>query len=76
MLDDIMEQVMERVMMYCSKDETRATIEEKLLGPLVRYLAIKFQAFVYVFQAIAILVSIQTILLAWLLLRSFKGVTT
>jgi hypothetical protein len=70
MLDEVLDQVVEKFMVYCSKDETRATIEDKLLGPLLRYLAVKFQAFVYVFQAIAILISIQTILLAWLLIRS------
>ena len=57
---------------YCSKAETKAQFESKVLAPAMRYLADKFSWSVRVFQIVAVLVFIQTLMLFWLLLRDIR----
>lgn len=68
----VLDSVVGRVVEYCSRDETKAQFESKVLGPAMRYLADKFSWSVRVFQIVAVLVLIQTVILLWLLLRDFR----
>lgn len=72
MLHGLLESVVRKVVDYCSDEETRAQLETRVLAPMVRYLADKFSWGVRLFQAIAVLVFIQTILLLWLLARELR----
>lgn len=68
----VLHAVLDSVVDYCSKEETRARLESKVLVPVMQYLADKFSWGVRLFQAIAVLVFIQTVLLLWLLAREMR----
>ena len=57
---------------YCSKQETRAALESRVLAPVTQYLAARFSWTVRLFQVVAVLVLIQTIILLWLLFREVR----
>ena len=71
-LQDLLDNVMGKVVDYCSKEETRAQLESKVLSPVMQYLADKFAWGVRLFQAVAVLVFIQTLVLLWLLFREMR----
>lgn len=58
---------------YVSRDETRTKLETKFLKPAVEYLSERFQWIVYVLQAVAVVLVIQTIILFVLLIRDLSG---
>lgn len=68
-LERLMDDVVTKVVDYCAKDETRTKLESHVLGPALKYLSDKFAWGVRLFQAVAILVFVQTLMLLWLLLR-------
>lgn len=68
----VIQQLVEKFVEYCSQDETREALERKLLQPLTQYLSERFAWTLKAFQALTVLVAIQTLLLIWLLFRSFK----
>lgn len=68
MLDTLLDRAVE----YCTRQETKEALESRVLTPLVRYLAHKFSWSVRLFQAVAVLVFIQTLILLWLLLREVR----
>ena len=68
MLDSLLDRAVE----YCTRRETREALESRVLTPLVRYLAAKFSWSVRLFQVVAVLVLIQTLILLWLLFREVK----
>lgn len=68
----MLEALLDRAVEYCTKDETRAALEARVLSPMVRYLASKFSWSVRLFQAVAVLVFIQTLILLWLLFREVR----
>lgn len=71
-LQNLVDSVMHNVVDYCSKEETRAQLETKVLSPVLQYLADKFAWGVRLFQAVAVLVFIQTLVLLWLLFREMR----
>ena len=71
-LSGLMETLVHNVVDYCSREETRAQLESKVVHPLVQYLAVKFSWAVRLFQVVAILVFVQTIMLLWLLAREIR----
>lgn len=72
MLHKVLDSVVHNVVDYCSKEETRAHLESKVLAPVLQYLADKFSWGVRLFQAVAVLVFIQTLILVWLLWREVR----
>lgn len=68
----VVQQLIEKFVEYCSQDETRLALEAKLLRPLTQYLTERFHWTLKAFQALTVLVAIQTFLLIWLLLRSYR----
>lgn len=68
----VVQQLIEKFVEYCSQDETRLALESKLVRPLTQYLTERFHWTLKAFQALTVLVAIQTFLLIWLLLRSYR----
>ena len=64
--------VLDSLMDYCTKEETREQLESKVLAPVLQYVADKFSWGVRLFQAVAVLVLIQTVILLWLLFRELR----
>lgn len=64
--------LMDSVVEYCTKEETRAQLESRVLGPALQYVADKFSWGVRLFQAVAVLVLVQTLILLWLLMRELR----
>lgn len=69
----LVENALAKVVDYCSRDETRQRLESQVLAPAMRYLADKFAWGARLFQAVAILMLVQTLLLMWLLWRSCRA---
>ena len=68
----VVQQLIEKFVDYCSQDETRQALESKLIKPVTDYLAERFHWTLKAFQALTLLVALQTILLIWLLVRSYR----
>jgi hypothetical protein len=71
-MNQVIESVVSKVVEVCCKDETRSKLEDKVLAPAVAYVADRFSWGVRVFQVVAVLVLIQTVLLLWLILRDLR----
>lgn len=69
----VVQQIIEKFVDYCSRDEVREEVERKLLKPLLEYLGERFHWTLKAFQALTVLVALQTLLLLWLLLRSYRA---
>ena len=69
----VVQQLIEKFVEYCSQDDTRVALERKLLKPVIEYLTDRFHWTLKAFQALTVLVAIQTLLLVWLLFRSYRG---
>ena len=72
MMSHVVDDMLAKVMDYCSREDTRAQFENRVLAPIMRYLADQFSWGVRLFQAVAILVFVQTLLLLWLLVRDAR----
>ena len=68
----MIEKLVDSVVQYCSRDETRLLLERKIVEPVVRYLTERFQFGLKLFQAIALLVAVQTIVLLWICVRLLR----
>ena len=68
----VLDSVVHNVVDYCSREETKAQLESKVLAPALQYLAEKCSWGVRLFQIVAILVFVQTIILLWLLARELR----
>jgi hypothetical protein len=68
MLDRLMDSVVD----YCSRESTRERLETRVLGPLLQYLGERFAWSFKLFQAMALLVLLQTLILLWLLVREVR----
>lgn len=69
----VVQHLIEKFVEYCSQDDTRLTLERKLLKPVIEYLSERFHWTLKAFQALTLLVAIQTFLLIWLLFRSYRA---
>jgi hypothetical protein len=69
----VVQQIIEKFVDFCMQDENRLALENKLVRPLLEYLTARFQWTLKAFQALTVLVAIQTFLLVWLLLRSYRA---
>lgn len=54
---------------YCAAEETKRELEAKIVSPLLQHVGARFAWAAHLFQALAVLVCVQTVLLAWLLVR-------
>lgn len=62
-------QVVDKFVDYVSSDDARATLESRIVQPAVRYLGERLKWCVWVFQAVAVLVLLQALMLLWILWR-------
>lgn len=65
MIDEVFEQVVRRMMEYCSKEEN----QEMIIGPLERFISIRFQWIIRCFEMIACLAIVQTLMLGYVLFK-------
>lgn len=65
MIDDILEQIVDRALLYCSKTEN----QEKVIGPLEKFIAIRFAWLIRCFELMTSLVIAQTLVLAYVVMR-------
>ena len=65
-------EVLEKFVDYVSRDETRAVLDSRIVQPALRYVSERLKWCVWVFQAVAVLVLLQTCLLLWLLFRESR----
>lgn len=68
----VVQQLVEKFVEYCSQDDNREALERKLLQPVTGYLSERFAWTLRAFQALTVLVAVQTFLLIWLLFRSYR----
>lgn len=69
----VVQHLIEKFVEYCSQDDTRVALERKLVKPIIEYLTERFHWTLKAFQALTVLVAIQTFLLVWLLFRSYRA---
>ena len=67
----VVDHLIEKFVDYCSEEETRKALESKFVQPVIAYLAERFAWTLKAFHALTVLVIIQTVLLLWLLIRSY-----
>lgn len=68
----VLDHLIEKFIDFCSQDATRKSIESKFLQPVLVYLAERFHWTLKAFQALTVLVIIQTVLLVWILIRLYS----
>jgi hypothetical protein len=68
----VLDSVLTKVVDYCGQERTREQLEAKVLAPAIKYIADRFSWGVRIFQVVAVLVLIQTVILLWLLLRDMR----
>ena len=66
MLDELVQGVLD----FCGREDTRRLLEAKLLDPALLYLQAKFHWLFIMFQVLTALVVLQTALLTWMLFRT------
>lgn len=72
----VVDHLFEKFVEYCSEEKTRKSLEDKFLLPILQHLGERFRWTLKAFQALTVLVVMQTLLILWLLLRSYKTVAT
>lgn len=73
MLQQLADSVVDQFIEYCSKDSAREKLEARVVRPLLQYFAERFAWGIRVFQAVAVLVLIQTVVLVWVVLREARA---
>jgi len=69
----VVDHIIEKFVEYCSQDETRQALDSKFVRPVIAHLSERFSWTLRAFHALTVLVGIQTLLILWLLLRSFRA---
>ena len=69
----VVDHLIEKFVDYCSEEKTRKSLEDKFLMPILEHLGERFHWTLKAFQALTVLVAIQTLLILWLLLRSYRA---
>lgn len=70
MLKHLADTFLDQFIDYCSRDKEK--LETRVLRPALQYLAERFSWGIRIFQAVAVLVLIQTVVLLWILLREAR----
>ena len=68
----MLDKVVDSVVQYCSREDTREVLETKVLRPLSRWLGERLWWCVRLAQSVLVLVALQTVLLLWLLVRELR----
>lgn len=70
MLQPLADSLFDQFIAYCTRDKEK--LEARVLQPALQYLAERFAWGIRIFQAVAVLVLIQTGVLLWILLREAR----
>lgn len=73
-VDGVLRAALARVVAYCSQDDVRRELNDKLLSPLLAHAGERFAWAARLFQVVAALVLVQTMLLLWLLVRDARRI--
>ena len=68
----MLDKVLDAVDDYVRRDDTRATLQARVVQPAMKFLGERLGWCVWVFQAVAVLVLLQTVILVWLLVREAR----
>lgn len=68
-MDAVLHRALSSVVSYCAAEETRRELEAKFVAPVLERVSARFSWAARLFQALALLLCVQTLLLAWLLVR-------
>lgn len=60
--------LVDSVIDYCSKDDTKQAIEDRLMRPAFEYLTERFQWTSRLVHTLVVMVAVQTVLLLWVVL--------
>jgi len=69
MIDTLLDQVLQKGVEYCSKEENRKVLEDTLLVPIIQHISVRFAWLLYSFQTMALLLLIQTCLVVYLVFK-------
>lgn len=71
MIDDVIDQVLEKTIAYCGKEDT----QQKFVKPLEQFIAVRFSWIIRCFEVIAALAILHTVLLVLILARVWRRFT-
>ena len=71
-VDAVLRAAMAKVVAYCSQPDVRRELDDKLLSPLLAHAGERFAWAARLFQVVAALVLVQTLLLLWMLVRDAR----
>ena len=66
----MLRQVVDQIIEYCSREDTRLVLETKLLRPALHWVLAQLRWCIWAFTAVAALVAVQTALLLLVVLRT------
>lgn len=73
-VDSLLRAALAKVVAYCSQAEVRRELDDKLLTPLLAHASARFAWAARLFQVVAALVLVQTLLLLWMLVRDARRI--
>lgn len=73
MISDILDQLVEKSVEYCKKEENMKKMEDAFLSPIILHISRRFLWLQYSFQTMAILIVIQTLLLIYIIFTMRKS---
>lgn len=75
-VDGLLRATLTKVVTYCSQPEVRRELDDKLLTPLLAHAGARFAWAARLFQVVAALVLVQTLLLLWMLVRDARRMSS
>jgi hypothetical protein len=67
MLENLLDQVLEKCIVYCSKEENVKMLETRILNPVFQHMSAKFAWLSYSFHTVVLLLVLHTCLLVYIL---------
>lgn len=71
-VDTVLRSALASIMQYCAAEDTKRELEAKVVGPLLEHIGARFAWATRLFQGLLVLVLVQTVVLAWLLVRDLR----
>lgn len=72
LVDAVLRSAVASVVQYCATEETKRELEAKVVAPVLDHLGARFAWATRLVQALVALALVQTLLLAWLLVRDLR----
>ena len=71
-VDTVLRSALASIVQYCATEDTKRELEAKVVGPLLEHMGARFAWAARLFQGLVLLVLLQTVVLAWLLVRDLR----